>query len=81
MAHTRCLCIQQESSGSQVHDYRARPKCNDNQCPGLLLGSSNLVTLPSSPHSPRTGEGSRAVDQVDSDLSRVGRINVVASVG
>ena len=49
--------------------------------PWTTTGIQYLVTLPSSPHSPRTGEGSRAVDQVDSDLSRVGRINVVASVG
>ena len=33
LAHSECLHIQQESSGSQVHDLGARPQGNGNQCP------------------------------------------------
>ena len=33
VAHTGCLHVQRESSGSQVHDLGARPQSNSNQCP------------------------------------------------
>ena len=45
------------------------------------MGSGNLVVPSGPPHSSSTGGGSRAVDRGDSDLSRVDRSNVVASVG
>ena len=81
LTHTGCLCIQRESSDSQVHDLGARLQGNGNQCPGLLLGSSNLVVPPSPPHSSSSGGGFRATDLFDSDLSGVDRSNVVASAG
>ena len=62
LAHTGCLCVQRESSGSHVHDLGARPKGNGNQYPGLLLGSSNLVIPHGSSHSSSTGGHSRAAD-------------------
>ena len=62
LAHTGCLRIQRESSYSQVHDLGARFQGNVNQCPGLLLGSSNLVIPPSSPYSSSTGGGSRVTN-------------------
>ena len=43
LAHPGCLRVQWESSGSQVHDLGAKFQVNSNRCPGLLLGSSNLV--------------------------------------
>ena len=71
--HTGCLCIQRESSDSQVHDLGTRLQGNGNQHPGLLLGSGNLVIPPGPPHSSRTGGGFGVADQGDSDLSGVER--------
>ena len=81
LAHTRRLHIQQESSGSKVHDLGARPQGNGNQCPGLLFGSNNLVIPPGAPQSSCTGGGFTAADRGNSDISGVGLSNVVASLG
>ena len=77
LAHAGCVRIQQESPNTQVHDLGGRLQGNGNQCPGLLLGSSNLVVPPGPSHSSSTGEGFRAADRGDSDLSGVDRSNVV----
>ena len=50
LAYTGCLCIQRESSDSRVHDLGAAPQGNGNECPGLLLGSRNLVIPPGPSH-------------------------------
>ena len=65
----------------QVHDLGDRLQGNGNQCPRILLGSSNLVIPPGPSHSSSIGEGSRAADSGNSDLSGVEGSNVVASVG
>ena len=41
VAHPRCLCIQGELSGSQVHDLAPRPLGSGSQCSGLPM---DLVT-------------------------------------
>ena len=46
LAHTDCLHVQRESPDSQVHDLGAGLQGIGNQCPGLLLGSRNLVIPP-----------------------------------
>ena len=80
LAHPGCLCIQGESSGTQVHDLQSGLQDSSSQCSGLLLGSSDLDALHSPPHSSCTGGGSTAADLGNSDLSGVYRSNVVASV-
>ena len=79
--HTGYLHIQRESSDSQVHDLGTRLQGNGNQCPGLLLGSSNLVIPPGPSQSSSSRGGLRTRDQGNSDLSRVEGSNVVASAG
>ena len=76
LAHTGYFCNQRESSDYQVHDLGAGLQGNDNQCPGLLLGSSNLVIPPGPSHSSSTRGGSKAADLGNSDLSRVEGSNV-----
>ena len=81
LAHTGYFHNQRESSDYQVHDLGAGLQGNGNQCPGLLLGSSNLVIPPGPSHSSSTRGGSKAADLGNSDLSRVEGSNMVASVG
>ena len=52
-----------------------------NLCPGLLLGSSNLAIPPGPSHSSGTGEGFRAADRGDFNVSGVKGSNVVVLVG
>ena len=75
LAHTGCVRIQEVSPNS--HDLGGGHQGNGNQCPGLLLRSSNLVVPPSPPHSSSSRGGFRATDQGNSDLSGVDRSNVV----
>ena len=80
-AHTGYIHVQQESLDPQVFDLGGELQGYSNQCPGLLLGSNNLA-FPSGPSlSSGTGEGFRAADQGNSDLSGVEGSYMVASVG
>ena len=58
-----------------------RPQGSCSQCPRLLMGSSNLVILPNLHHSSVIGGHPTTIDWGNSDLPRVDRSNVVASVG
>ena len=56
-AHFGYIRVQQESPDPQVYDLGGGFQGFSNQCPGLLLGSSNLA-IPSGPSlSSGTGEG------------------------